>query len=62
MNQFVYDTDAALEGSGGAMYRYVGNEAIITWRLEETRDLSDAVEIVFRLRTRIAARGEEYRS
>ena len=62
MNQFVYDVDAALEGSGGVIYRYVGDEAIITWRLDETRDLSVAVEVVFRLRTRIAARGEEYRS
>ena len=62
MNQFVYDIDAALEGSGGANYRYVGDEAIITWRLDETRDRSVAVEVVFRLRTRIAARGEEYRS
>ena len=62
MNQFVYDIDAALEGSGGAIYRYVGDEAIITWRLDETRDLSVAVEVVFRLRARLAARGEEYRS
>ena len=62
MNQFVYDIDAALEGSGGAIYRYVGDEAIITWRLDETRDLCVAVDVVFHLRTRIAARGEEYRS
>ena len=62
MNQFVYDIDAALEGSGGAIYRYVGDEAIITWRLDDTRDLSVAVEVVFRLRTRVEARREEYRS
>ena len=62
MNEFVYDIGAALEGSGGVIYRYVGDEAIITWRLDRTRDLSGAVEVVFRLRARIAARGEEYRS
>ena len=62
MNEFVYDIGEALEGSGGAIYRYVGDEAIITWRVDETRDLSGAVEVVFRLRARIAARGEEYRS
>ena len=62
MNQFVYDIGAALEGSGGVIYRYVGDEAIITWRLDEARDLSGAVEVVFRLGARIAARGEEYRS
>ena len=50
----------ALEGSGGAIYRYVGDEAIITWRRDEARDLSGAVEVIFRLRARIAARGEEY--
>ena len=33
-----------------------------TWLLDETRDLSVAVEVVFRLRTRIPDRGEEYRS
>ena len=51
-----------IEGSGGVIYRYVGDQAIITWRLDETRDLSGAVEVVFRLRARIAARREEYRS
>ena len=30
MNQFVYDIGGALEGSGGAIYRYVGDEAIIS--------------------------------
>ena len=32
INQFVYDIGTALEGSGGLIYRYVGDEAIITWR------------------------------
>ena len=54
MNQFVYDIGAALEGSGGTIYRYVGDEAIITWRIDETRDLSGAVEVVSLLRARIA--------
>ena len=40
MNQFVYDIDAALEGNGGVIYRYVGDEAIITWRLDETLSLA----------------------
>ena len=62
MNQFVYDIGAALEGSDGAIYRYVGDEAIITWRVDETCDLFRAVEVVFRLRARIMARGQEYRS
>ena len=62
VNRFVYDVGAALEGSGGAIYQYVGDEAIVTWRLDKTRDLSDAVEVVFRLRARIAARGDEYLS
>ena len=30
--------------------------------LDRTRDFSDAVDVVFRLRARIAARGAEYRS
>ena len=62
MNEFVYDIDAALEGSGGVIYRYVGDEAIITWRRDKTRDLSAAVEVVFRLRARTTARAEDYRS
>ena len=60
LNQFVYDIGAALEGSGGVICRYVGDEAIITWRRDEARDLSGALEVIFRLRARIAARGEEY--
>ena len=51
-----------MEGSGGAIYRYIGDEAIITWRLDETRDLCVAVEVIFHLHIRIADRGEEYRS
>ena len=62
MNEFVHDVGAALEGSGGVIYQYVGDEAIITWRLGETRDISGAVEAVFRLRARVEARGDEYRS
>ena len=59
MNQFVYDIGAALEGSGGVIYRYVGDKAIITWRLAETRNLCGAVQVVFHLHARIAARAEE---
>ena len=62
MNEFVHDVGAALEGSGGVIYQYVGDEAIITWRLDETRDISGAVEVVLRLRARVAARGDDYRS
>ena len=62
MNEFVHDIGAALEGSGGTIYQYVGDEAIITWRLDETRDLSGAVEVVLRLHARVAARGASYRS
>ena len=62
MNEFVHDIGAALEGSGGTIYQYVGDEAIITWRLDRTRDISGAVEVVLRLRTRVAARGDDYRS
>ena len=62
MNEFVYDVGAALEGSGGVIYQYVGDEAIITWRLGKTRDISGAVEVVFRLHARVAARGDVYRS
>ena len=62
MNEFVHDVGAALEGSGGVIYQYVGDEAIITWRLDATRDLSGAVEVVLRLHARVAARGDAYRS
>ena len=61
MNEFVHDIGTALEGSGGVIYQYVGDEAIITWRLDRLRDLSGAVEVVLRLRTRVAARGDDYR-
>ena len=37
MNEFVHDVGVALEGSGGVIYQYVGDEAIITWRLDRTR-------------------------
>ena len=62
MNQFVYDVGAALEGRGGVIYQYVGDEVIITWQLDKTRDISGAMEVVFRLRDRLSVRGDEYRS
>ena len=63
MNEFVHDIGAALEGSGGTIYQYVGDEAIITWRLDEkSPDISGAVEVVFRLHARVEARGDDYRS
>lgn len=62
MNEFVHDVGVALEGSGGVIYQYVGDEAIITWRLDKSREISGAVEVVLRLRARVAARGEHYRS
>ena len=62
MNEFVHDVGAALEGSGGVIYQYIGGEAIITWRLGEPRDISGAMEAVFRLHARVASRGDVYRS
>ena len=62
MNEFVHDVGVALEGSGGVIYQYVGDEAIITWRLDGTGDISGAVEVVVRLRDRVATRGDDYRS
>ncbi len=62
MNHFVYDVSAALQGSGGVIYQYVGDEAIITWRLEGDCDLTGAMEVVFRLRARLCERADEYRS
>ena len=61
MNEFIHDVGAALEGSGGVIYQYVGDEAIITWRLAETPDISGAVEVVFRLDARVVARSKDYR-
>ena len=62
MNEFVHDIGVALQGSGGVIYQYVGDEAIITWRLDRARDISGAVDVVLRLRVRVAARADDYRS
>lgn len=53
-------SDTILE-AGGEIYRYVGDEIIITWRLDEPH-AAKALACLIDIRRLLAARGEYYRS
>ena len=60
MNEFVRDFETVLDGSGGEIHRYVGDEIIVTWRMHRARDISAAPGLVFGLRRRIGERAGFY--
>ena len=62
LDRFVTDVDAAAEGSGGHIHRYVGDEVILTWRLDRDADVTAAVRTVTRLAARIGAAAPRYQA
>ena len=60
MNRFAYEVDHALEGRGGRIHSYVGDQVIVTWPIENSDDLAPAVATVFSLRRRIAHHADTY--
>jgi len=60
LNGFFRDvTDAALD-HGAAIHKYVGDEAILTWRAEDALAQARCVLCAFAVRKRIAAKAAEY--
>lgn len=61
LNGFFNDiTDAALD-YGAGIHKYVGDEAILTWRAEDALAHARCVLCAFAVRSRIAANAVEYR-
>jgi adenylate cyclase len=60
LNRFFRDvTDAALD-HGAAIYKYVGDEAILTWRAEDALSPAQCLLCAFAVRSRIASKAMEY--
>lgn len=60
LNRFAYEVSAAVEGTGGSIHAYVGDEVILTWRIDPNTDLTPAVATVFRLRDRMVDLAERF--
>ncbi|MGH7549301.1 MAG: adenylate/guanylate cyclase domain-containing protein [Gemmatimonadota bacterium] len=60
LNAFFRDvTDAALD-HGAGIHKYVGDEAILTWRAEDALEQARCVLCAFAVRRRIASKAGEY--
>ena len=60
LDRFIGDVDAALDRSGGRIERYIGDEVIISWRLERGTDPRLAVDMVIRLGARLVGQAGDY--
>ncbi len=60
LDRFIGDVDTALDRSGGRIERYIGDEVIISWRLDAQTDLRLAVDMVIRLGARLVGRADDY--
>jgi adenylate cyclase len=61
ISQFFFDIDAVVVEHGGETHRYIGDEVVITWPLDEGIKDGRCVRCVFAIRDRIAAKAEAYR-
>lgn len=60
LNGFFRDvTDAALD-HGAGIYKYVGDEAILTWRAEDALSQAQCLLCAFAVRSRIASKARQY--
>lgn len=61
LNRFFVDLTEAVLSWGGIVHKYVGDEMIVTWPLENGRDPAGAFAAVREARQRFAALAERYR-
>ncbi|MDH3741528.1 MAG: hypothetical protein OER56_08025, partial [Hyphomicrobiales bacterium] len=60
LTRFFFDMGAPVAEHGGEIHAYVGDEAIITWRLKKGVDEGRCVRCFFAVRDRLKANAETY--
>jgi class 3 adenylate cyclase len=61
LTRFFFDIDQAIRAYGGEVHAYVGDEVIVTWRLDADRSQRQYLECFFAIQDTIAAKAELYR-
>ncbi len=60
LNDFFYDLSIGVERTGGVIYKYVGDEAIVVWPKKKGVHRANCLRCFFILRNRVASRKEFY--
>lgn len=60
LNHFFYDISPAIGKYKGEIYQYVGDEVVITWKMEDGIKNSNCIRCYFRIKKQIAKMREEY--
>jgi class 3 adenylate cyclase len=61
LTQFFYDIDEAIIAHDGEVHAYVGDEAIVTWRIAAKKPERRCLDCFFAIHDRIAERADFYR-
>ncbi len=60
LNDFFHDLAGPVSSTGGQIYKYVGDEAIITWSMKRGKIRSAPLRCFFMMRGTIAKKGKKY--
>ena len=60
INDFFYDITDPINETKGEIYKYVGDEAIITWKTKSAIDQANCIECFFRIKEKIKSRSDYY--
>jgi len=60
INQFFYDITPSIEVTGGEIYRYVGDEIVISWPVEKGTRNANCIRTYYHARSTISKRREFY--
>ena len=61
ISRVFFDIDAVVVEHGGETHRYIGDEVVVTWSLEDCIEDGRCIRCVFAIREMIATKAEEYR-
>ncbi|CAN7670341.1 adenylate/guanylate cyclase domain-containing protein [Bradyrhizobium sp. LjRoot220] len=61
LTRFFFDIDAAIVAHGGEVHAYVGDEVIVTWRLDERSSGAKCIDCFFAIEDTVAEKADSYR-
>jgi adenylate cyclase len=61
LTRFFYDIDGAITAHGGEVHAYVGDEVIVTWRVNPAKPQRRYLDCFFAVQDRIAEQADRYR-